>query len=218
MSHRRETLEQLIATGVVAVIRADSASQLVDVCRALAAGGVRACEITMTTPGAIEAIAAASQALGSEALIGAGSVTDAATAEAVIRAGARFVFSPIFSPAVVEATHRHDRVAVPGALSPTEILAAWNCGADLVKVFPANHFGPQYFRDVLAPLPFLKLTPTGGVDLTTAADWIKAGAAAIGVGSALVRKDLIAGRRWEELAALAQQYVDIVANARNARR
>ena len=214
MSARTETLQQLCSVGVVAVIRADSATQLVDVCRALAEGGVRACEITLTTPGAIEAIAAAAQQLGDAALIGAGSVTDAKTAEAVIAAGARFVFSPIFNPAVIATTHKHDCVAVPGALTPTEILAAWNAGADLVKVFPANHFGPQYFRDVHGPLPQVKLTPTGGVDLTTAGDWIKAGAAAIGVGSALVKKDFLVNKRWDDLSALARQYVEAVAAAR----
>lgn len=214
MNDRHATLNRLIETGVVAVIRADSGQQLVEVCRALGRGGVQACEITMTTPGALDAIAAASKALGGEALIGAGSVLDAATARAAILAGARFIFSPVLDREVIEMAHRYDCVAVPGALTPTEILAAWSAGADVVKVFPANHFGPQYFRDVHGPMPQVKLTPTGGVDLTTAADWIKAGAVALGVGSALVKKDILAGAKWDELSALARQYVDIVAKAR----
>jgi len=214
MNDRVGTLQDLFDVGVIAVIRADSGEQLVNVCRALSKGGVRACEITMTTPGALEAITAASRALGDDALIGAGSVLDAATARAAILAGARFIFSPILSVEVIEMAHRYDCVAVPGALTPTEILTAWSAGADVVKVFPANHFGPQYLKDIHGPMPQVKLTPTGGVDLSTAADWIKAGAVAIGVGSSLVKKDLINTGNWDELSSLAKQYVDIVANAR----
>jgi 2-dehydro-3-deoxyphosphogluconate aldolase/(4S)-4-hydroxy-2-oxoglutarate aldolase len=214
MNDRQATLNDLFDVGVIAVIRADSGEQLVNVCRALSKGGVRACEITMTTPGALAAIAAASQALGEDALIGAGSVLDAATARAAILAGARFIFSPILNVEVIEMAHRYDCVAVPGALTPTEILTAWSAGADVVKVFPANHFGPQYLKDIHGPMPQVKLTPTGGVDLTTAADWIKAGAVAIGVGSSLVKKELISNSKWDELSALAKQYVDIVDSAR----
>jgi 2-dehydro-3-deoxyphosphogluconate aldolase/(4S)-4-hydroxy-2-oxoglutarate aldolase len=214
MNDRRTVLDRLLETGVVAVIRADSGSQLVDVCRALGRGGVAACEITMTTPGALDAIAQARRELGESALIGAGSVLDAETARAAILAGARFVFSPVLNRDVIEMAHRYDCVAVPGAMSPTEILTAWSAGADIVKVFPANHFGPQYFRDIHGPMPQIKLAPTGGVDLNTAADWIKAGAVAVGVGSALVKKDLLAGGKWDELSALARQFLDIVAAAR----
>ncbi|HMO85655.1 MAG TPA: bifunctional 4-hydroxy-2-oxoglutarate aldolase/2-dehydro-3-deoxy-phosphogluconate aldolase [Lacipirellulaceae bacterium] len=214
MHDRLATLERLTTTGVVAVIRADSGEQLVNVCRALCAGGVAACEITLTTPGALEAIAQASRTLGDEALVGAGSVLDAATARAAILAGARFIFSPVLNLEVIEMAHRYDCVAVPGALTPTEVLTAWSAGADVVKVFPANHFGPQYFKDLHGPMPQVKLTPTGGVDLSTAGDWIRAGAVAVGVGSALVKKDLIAGARWDELSALARQFVDAVAAAR----
>src|SRR4029079_15641417 len=148
MNDRQAVLNELIATGVIAVIRADSGEQLVNVCRALSKGGVRACEITMTTPGALEAIAAASLALVDEARIGAGSVLDAATARAAILAGARFIFSPTLDVETIEMAPRYDCVAVPGAMTPTEILAAWSAGADVVKVFPANHFGPQYLRDL----------------------------------------------------------------------
>jgi 2-dehydro-3-deoxyphosphogluconate aldolase / (4S)-4-hydroxy-2-oxoglutarate aldolase len=214
LNDRLATLEKLARTGVIAVIRADSGDQLVNVCRALGAGGVSACEITMTTPGALEAIAQASRELKGEALVGAGSVLDGATARAAILAGAKFIFSPILNLEVIEMAHRYDCVAVPGALTPTEIMTAWSAGADIVKVFPANHFGPQYLRDIHGPMPQVKLTPTGGVDLTTAAEWIKAGAVALGVGSALVKKDLIAGAKWDELSALARKFVDIVATAR----
>ncbi|WP_428306460.1 bifunctional 4-hydroxy-2-oxoglutarate aldolase/2-dehydro-3-deoxy-phosphogluconate aldolase [Lacipirellula sp.] len=214
MADRLTTLQKLIDTGVIAVIRADSGDQLVNVCRALSAGGVQACEITMTTPGALDAIAQASRELGKSALIGAGSVLDAETARAAILAGARFIFSPILNLDVIAMAHRYDCVAVPGAMTPTEIATAWTAGADVVKVFPANHFGPQYLRDIHGPLPQVKLTPTGGVDLNTAADWIKAGAVAIGVGSSLVKKELINAANWDGLSSLAKQYVDIVAAAR----
>ena len=216
MTDRLTTLSQLIDTGVIAVIRADSGDQLVNVCRALSAGGVQTCEITMTTPGALEAIAQASRELGKSALVGAGSVLDAETARAAILAGARFIFSPILNLDVIAMAHRYDCVAVPGAMTPTEIATAWTAGADVVKVFPANHFGPQYLRDIHGPLPQVKLTPTGGVDLTTAPDWIKAGAVAIGVGSSLVKKDLVTAGNWDGLSSLAKQYVDIVASARRS--
>lgn len=216
MIDRSYILSRLVESGVIAVIRADSSEQLVDVCRALGAGGVTACEITMTTPGALEAISAARRELGEEAVIGAGSVLDAATARAAILAGARFIFAPTLDVEVIEMAHRYDCAAVPGALTPTEILTAWSAGADLVKVFPANHFGPQYIRDIHGPLPQVKLTPTGGVNLDTAADWIRAGCVALGVGSALVKKDYLKSGDWDALSELARKYVDLVAEARRA--
>jgi 2-dehydro-3-deoxyphosphogluconate aldolase/(4S)-4-hydroxy-2-oxoglutarate aldolase len=212
---RNETLAEIERVGVIAVIRADSPDALVDVARSLATGGVTACEITMTVPNAIEAIRTVSRELGDDATIGVGTVLDAATAEAAIAAGAEFVVSPILDPAVVETAHRHDKVAIPGALSPTEALAAWNAGADVVKIFPANHFGPRYFRDLHGPLPQIRLTPTGGVNLETTAQWIEAGAVAVGVGSALVRKDLLATGDWAQMTDLAAQYVSAVAAARS---
>ena len=211
---RNATMQQIEQTGVVAVIRADSAEQLVDVCAALRDGGVVACEITMTTPKALSAIEKANDKLGDSCLIGVGSILDPETARAAILAGAQFVFAPTFDPEVVTMAHRYDRPCIPGAFTPTEIIAAWSAGADMVKVFPANHFGPKYFKDVKAPMPQVKLTPTGGVDLNTAKDWIDAGAAALGVGSALVKKDLIKSKDWAALTGLAKQYIDAVAAAR----
>jgi 2-dehydro-3-deoxyphosphogluconate aldolase/(4S)-4-hydroxy-2-oxoglutarate aldolase len=212
--NRTAVLAEIEATGVVAVIRADSGEQLVDICRALLAGGVTACEITMTTPHAIEAIARATAALGDEALIGVGTVLDAETARAAILAGAQFVVSPSLDLQVIAMAHRYDRPVMPGALTPTEIVTAWSAGADIVKVFPANHFGPTYFKDLKGPLPHVRLTPTGGVDLTTAADWIKAGAVCLGVGGALVKKEFIKAADWASLSDLARRYIDIVRQAR----
>jgi 2-dehydro-3-deoxyphosphogluconate aldolase/(4S)-4-hydroxy-2-oxoglutarate aldolase len=143
-----------------------------------------------------------------------GTVLDAETARAAILAGAQFVVSPSLDLQVIAMAHRYDRPVMPGALTPTEIVTAWSAGADIVKVFPANHFGPTYFKDLKGPLPHIRLTPTGGVDLTTAADWIKAGAVCVGVGGALVKKELIKAKDWASLTDLARQYVEIVKQAR----
>ena len=210
---RDETLREIESTGVVAVIRADNADQCVDLCKALGEGGVTCWEVTMTTPGALRAIErVAADVPGG--CVGVGSVLDEGTAVAAVHAGANFLFGPTLDLGVVAAAKRYGKAVVPGALTPTEILAAWQAGADVVKVFPAGHFGPGYFKDVRGPLPQVKLTPTGGVDLTTAGDWIRAGAACLGVGSALVDKTLVRESRWDELTALARQYVEAVAAAR----
>ncbi|MEX0777096.1 MAG: bifunctional 4-hydroxy-2-oxoglutarate aldolase/2-dehydro-3-deoxy-phosphogluconate aldolase [Phycisphaeraceae bacterium] len=218
MLSRHELASQLEASGLVAVIRADSPGQLVDVCKALREGGVVFSEITMTTPGALDAIAKASEALGKDAVIGVGSVLDPETARAAILAGAQFVVCPTTNLATIEMAHRYGKPVIPGGLTPTEILGAWQAGADFVKVFPANHFGPTYFKDLLAPMPQLKLTPTGGVDLSTAKDWLAAGAACLGVGSALVKKDLIKSKDWAGLTSLARQFSEIVRQARGGKK
>ena len=214
LTGRNATVARIETTGLVAVIRADNPDQLVDICLALRDGGVDVAEITMTTPGALDGIAKASAKLGKDAVIGVGSVLDPETARAAILAGAQFVFSPTLNLDVISMAHRYDKPVVPGALTPTEILTAWQAGAEMVKVFPANHFGPQYFKDLLAPMPQLKLTPTGGVDLQTAKDWIHAGAACLGVGSSLVKKDLIKNKDWAGLTSLARQFVSVVKEAR----
>ena len=214
---RSATLARIQRTGLIAVIRADSSAQLVDVCKALAEGGCEAMEITMTTPGALEAIAAARKEMGDRCLVGVGSVLDPETARAAIVAGAQFVFAPTLNLGVIEMAHRFDTVVVTGAFTPTEILTATQAGADMVKVFPANHFGPKYFKDILAPMPHLKLTPTGGVDLDTAEEWLRAGAAALGVGSSLVKKDLIKAKDWAALTKLTRQFREIVERVRPSR-
>lgn len=211
---RLAALSRMQETGIVAVIRADSPDQLVDICRTLAEGGVEVAEITMTTPGAIEAIATATRELGDKVLVGVGSVLDPETARMAILAGAAFVVGPTLNLDVIQMAHRYDRPCIPGGLTPTEILTAFQAGADVVKVFPANHFGPGYFKDLLAPMPQLKLTPTGGVDLNTAESWLKAGAVCLGVGSSLVKKDLIQSRNWPELAELASKFRAIVKQVR----
>lgn len=211
---KAEQLKAISDSGVVAVIRTSSASTLVNICKAMAKGGVVGVEITMTSPGALDAIKEASAELGSSAIIGAGSVLDAETARACILAGADFVVSPVFNPGLVEVCKRYSKIVIPGAFTPTEILNAWQAGADVVKVFPANAVGPSFLKDILGPLPQVRLTPTGGVDLDNLGEFIKAGAAFVGVGSALVDKTLVAEGKWDELADRAAQYVAAAQMAR----
>lgn len=212
---RQAVVQRIEQAGLVAIIRAASAQGLIETCKALRDGGVTVAEITMTTPGALEAIAAAVKEFGDEMLIGVGSVLNSQTVEQAVESGAQFVVSPIFKPEIIQASHKLGKPVFSGALTPTEILAAFEAGSDVVKVFPANHFGPKYFKDVLAPMPHLKLTPTGGVDLNTVADWFAAGARCLGVGSALVKKDLIANQDWAALTDLASQFAAAVEKARS---
>lgn len=207
-------IQAIIDTGIVAVIRVNNAAELLDTTIALNKGGVRALEITMTSPGALAAISEAAQKLGEEAIIGVGSVLDPETARAAILAGAKFVVSPVLNTDVIKLCQRYSVPCIPGAFTPTEILRAWEAGADVVKVFPATKLGPSFFKDVLGPLPQVRLTPTGGVNLENAGDFIKAGASFVGVGSALVDKKLVAGKKWDELSALAAKYIEAVQIAR----
>jgi 2-dehydro-3-deoxyphosphogluconate aldolase/(4S)-4-hydroxy-2-oxoglutarate aldolase len=206
-------VEQL---GVVAVIRMKDPAKLRAVVDAMAAGGVRALEVTMTVPRAVEMIRELAPTLPDGFLLGAGTVIDAATARAVIDAGASFVVSPVFRPEVVAACHQRGVPAMPGCFSPTEILAAHECGADIIKVFPATALGPQFIKDVRAPLPQVKLMPTGGVTLDNAGDWIRAGAVAVGLGSALVDAAAIADGRFDVITANARRVVENVAAARRS--
>jgi 2-dehydro-3-deoxyphosphogluconate aldolase/(4S)-4-hydroxy-2-oxoglutarate aldolase len=211
---KEQNLVRISETGVVAVIRARSKEQLPDIANALVAGGVLAIEVTMTTPGAIAGIELLADALGDKAIVGVGTVIDAATCRDAISAGAQFVVSPVFDPEIVATTRRYGKISIPGAFTPTEILRAWSAGADVVKVFPSTTLGPGYFKDLLAPLPQLKLTPTGGVDLKNAGDWIKAGAVCVGVGSALVSKDALAKGDWAVITQSAKAFVDVINKAR----
>ena len=214
-TRRAAVTAQIEALGVVAVIRLKDPATLRAVVDAMAEGGVRALEVTMTVPGAIDLIRELAPTLPGEFLLGAGTVTDAATARAVIDAGASFVVGPVFRPEVVAACHKRDIAAIPGCFSPTEILAAHECGADIVKLFPATALGPQFIRDVRAPLPQVKLMPTGGVTLDNAGDWIRAGAVAVGLGSALLDAKAIEGGRWSVITDNARRVVANVAGARH---
>jgi 2-dehydro-3-deoxyphosphogluconate aldolase/(4S)-4-hydroxy-2-oxoglutarate aldolase len=209
-----KTLKRLLDAGVVAVLRLPSADLLPEVAHALVAGGVIAIEVTMSTPNAIEGIARLSREFGSEAIIGVGTVLDAETCRKAIDAGAEYVVSPGFDDAVHQATKGKGKLSMPGAMTPTEIIRAWGAGADIVKVFPSTALGPGYLRDVLAPLPHIKLMPTGGVDVKNVGDWIRAGAVCVGTGSSLVPKDAVAKKDWPTITANAKAFVEAVRAAR----
>lgn len=211
---RLDTVNILESCGVVAVIRLQDSSKLRAVVQALAAGGVKALEVTMTVPRAIELIGEIAPTLPPDFVIGAGTVVDPDTAHAAILAGARFIVGPVLRPAVIEVCHRYDVAVMPGCFSPTEILTAWEAGADVVKVFPATALGPSYFKDIRGPLPNVKLMPTGGVSLDNAGDWIRAGAVAIGVGTALVDAKLVAAGDFASITERAGRFVDAVRAAR----
>lgn len=202
--------------GVVAVIRLTDASVGLDLARALADGGVTALEVTMTVPRAIDLIDELAHTLPASCIVGAGTVVDRTTAEAVMDAGAQFVVGPVLRGEVIAACRARDVVVMPGCFTPTEILNAWDAGADIVKVFPATSLGPAFFKDIRGPLPHLKLMPTGGVTKANAGDWIRAGAVAIGVGTALVDAAAVKERRFDAITASAREFVAAVASARPA--
>lgn len=211
---KEESFRIVAESGVVAVMRAPNKDILLDISQALLAGGVPAIEVTMTTPKAIQAIEMLADRFGDQAVVGVGTVIDASTCRDAIAAGAQFVVSPNFDPAVVETTKRYGKISIPGAFTPTEILAAWTAGADVVKVFPSTALGPNYFRDILAPLPQLRLIPTGGVDIKNVGEWIKAGAAFVAVGSALVTKEAMAKGDWNAITQNARAFTDAIRTAR----
>jgi 2-dehydro-3-deoxyphosphogluconate aldolase/(4S)-4-hydroxy-2-oxoglutarate aldolase len=208
-------LGRIVDGGLVAIVRLDQEAPLQAVVEALCLGGIDVIEVTMTTPGALDALKDASASLGNRVLLGAGTVLDSETARAAILAGARFIVSPTLSTDVTKLCHRYGVVSIPGAYTPTEILAAWELGADLVKVFPAGSLGPQYIRDVLAPLPQIRLVPTGGVNLTNIRAFVEAGATAVAVGGNLVSKSVIARGDYETLTQTARQFRVAVDTARN---
>ena len=213
---KAQVLERIRSTGLIPVIRARTADEAAQAVDAIQAGGVSVLEITMTVPGAVEVIREVA-ARGGDALVGAGTVLDPEAARSCIDAGARFIVSPSFNPDTIAACREAGVAVLPGALTPTEVLAAWRAGADLVKVFPAGAVGgPSYIKALKAPLPQIDLVPTGGVNLKTAGDFIRAGAAALGVGADLV--DLAALRRGEPqvLTERAREFVRIVQEARQA--
>lgn len=211
---RTEVVRDIAASGVVAVIRLQQADHVRAVIDALMEGGVRALELTLTVPGAVRLIEQIAPTLPKEFLLGAGTVLDAETARHVILAGARFVVGPVFRREVIAMAHRYDVAVMPGCFTPTEILDAWEAGADVVKVFPATALGPGFFKDVRGPLPQVKLMPTGGVSKDNAGEWITAGAVAIGVGTALVDAAAVTERRFDAITANAVHFIDAVSAAR----
>ena len=210
-----EQMQRIEECGIVAIIRANSSEELFDTAVAIKNGGVDVIEITMTTPNALQVIRNVADRLGDSVLIGVGSVLDAETARAAMLAGAEFVVSPVTKTDIIEICNRYGKVVIPGAFTPTEILGAWETGADYVKVFPSSGVGPSYIKDIKAPLPQIPLIPTGGVTAENAAEFIKAGAAALGVGSALVSQDIIDSGDFATLTERAKSLVTAVNLSRN---
>jgi 2-dehydro-3-deoxyphosphogluconate aldolase/(4S)-4-hydroxy-2-oxoglutarate aldolase len=196
--------------GIVAVVRSESSESLGKVVRALAEGGVTAAEITFTVPNAVEVIREVRKDIGDAIVLGAGTVLDPETARAALLAGAEYIVSPTVNVEVIRLCRRYDKAIMPGAFTPTEIVTAWENGADVVKVFPADIGGPAFLKAIRGPLPQIRLMPTGGVDLTTAESFLKAGACCLGVGSALVDPKAIAAQDFGKIRDLASQYVAIV--------
>jgi 2-dehydro-3-deoxyphosphogluconate aldolase/(4S)-4-hydroxy-2-oxoglutarate aldolase len=211
---RLQVLREVENSGVVAVIRMKEADKLRGVIDALIEGGVRALELTMTVPGAIGLIEQIAKDLPGEFQLGAGTVLDPETARQVILAGAKYIVAPTLNLKTIEMCHRYDVAIMPGCFTPTEILTAWEAGADIIKVFPATALGPAYFKDVRAPLPQIRLMPTGGVTMENAGEWIKAGAVAIGVGSALVDTKAIAAGNFAQITQNAKSLIESVRAAR----
>jgi len=212
---KAEVIQQIRDTGVIPVVRASSTDEAMRAIDAIREGGISVLEITMTVPGAIKVIEQVSKRYGKDVLVGAGTVLDPEIAEACISSGAQFVVSPALNLETIACCRRLDVAVMPGALTPTEVVQAWNAGADFVKVFPAGAVGgASYLKALKAPLPQIELVPTGGVSLKTAGDFIRAGAAALGVGADLVDLKAIREGQSDVITERAKQFSQIVREAR----
>ena len=210
MNKKEENLKLMSESGIISVIRAESSTELFQVASALKEGGIKVVEVTMTTPDALEVIKEISGRFKEEILIGVGTVLDPETARAAILAGAEFIVCPTLNKEVITLAHRYSKVVIPGAFTPTEILTAWEVGADLVKVFPAGVGGPSYIKSLKGPLPQIPLVPTGGVDLDNVASFIEVGAFAVGVGSSLVKKEFLKEKNFEGLIEFSKKFREAV--------
>lgn len=213
---KSEIIQRLVDPGIIAIIRADSSEQLVEAAAALLEGGVSAMEVTMTTPNALEVVAAVTHKFGNAILMGVGSVIDPKTVYAAVAAGAEFIVTPVTKPQVIAAANDLAKPIASGAFTPTECLLAHESGTDFVKLFPAEVGGPAYIKSILAPLPMLRIVPTGGVTPETAAAFFKAGSTALGAGSSLVSKEILQKRDWVELTKRARAFVEAVRAAKQS--
>ena len=213
---KSDGLKLIRETGIIAIMRAQSSGQLIAAADAIRAGGVRVIEVTMTTPAALSVIAEATKKYGSEVLFGAGTVLDAETARAAILEGAGFIVAPTLNLDVIRLCNRYSVPVMPGCATPTEMLTAWEAGADMIKLFPADVGGPDLVKAILAPLPQLQIVPVGGVDLNTAAAFIRKGAVALGVGGSLINQKLLDSGDMAELSRRASAFIDEVKKGRSA--
>jgi 2-dehydro-3-deoxyphosphogluconate aldolase / (4S)-4-hydroxy-2-oxoglutarate aldolase len=208
-------LQRVLDRRIVAIIRSEKSELLVDVAEALLAGGVEVMEVTFTIPRATEVLEKVAGKLGDRILLGAGTVLDTETARLAILAGAEFIVSPAVNVDVIEMCRRYSKPVMPGALTPTEVVAAWQAGADIVKIFPSELTGPKYIKSLKAPLPQIRMMPTGGVNLDTAEEFLKCGACALGIGGSLVEPKAVASGDLKRIEWLARQYVEIVKRFRS---
>src|SRR3954463_13532158 len=213
---RESTLKRILDGGIVAVVRSESSESLLKVVQALADGGVTAAEITFTVPDAVEVIRQVRREIGDTIVLGAGTVLDPETARLALLAGAEYIVAPIVNVEVIRLCRRYDTPVMPGAFTPTEVVTAWEAGADIVKVFPADVGGPAYLKALRGPLPQVRMMPTGGVDLNTAAAFLKAGACCLGVGGSLVEPKAGASGDFGRIRDLAGQFAAIVQRHRSA--
>ena len=218
MSWTREKALTLIReVGLVPIVRTPSPAEALQAAQAIVDGGVGVAEITMTVPGAIRVIEKVAEEYGGKALIGAGTVLDPETCRAALLAGAEFIVTPALDTRVVEMTRRYSKACFPGALTPLEVLTAWQAGADMVKIFPCGPAGgPKYLKALKAPFPHIEMVPTGGVNLENAPEFIRAGASALGVGGELVNAQLLRAGKLDEIASTARRYVAAIRGARSA--
>jgi 2-dehydro-3-deoxyphosphogluconate aldolase/(4S)-4-hydroxy-2-oxoglutarate aldolase len=213
----KETLSIITKVAMVPVVRAASAEDAMQAVEAIYQGGVRAAEITMTVPGAVGALEKLASVFGDKILLGAGTVLDAETARICMLAGAEFLVCPSLRPATIEMAKRYSKAVFPGALTPTEVLAAWEAGADAVKVFPCGNVGgAKYIKALKGPFPQIEMIPTGGVNLDTVGDFLKAGACAVGVGGELVDAKCMREGRYDTITERARQFMAAIAKARGA--
>ena len=210
MASRSEINARIIETKLVAIIRTPTRELVRPVCEALIEGGLLVMEVTMTVPDALGALRELSQDFGTRALLGAGTILNAPQCDAAIEAGAEFIVTPITKLEIIDAAHARNKPVMLGAYTPTEAQLAHEAGADFIKIFPADKLGPGYIKNIRAPLPHLRIVPTGGVDLQTAPEFLKAGAAALGVGSSLISAEILKTKNWAELTRLTKEFVNAV--------
>lgn len=215
--HKSHIVASILDVGIVPIVRADSAEKAIQAARAIYRGGVRALEVTMTVPGAIKVLEKVADEIGNEVVLGAGTVLDPETARACMLAGAEFFVTPALNPKTVEICKRYSKAVLPGVLTPTEVMAAWDAGADMVKIFPCGNLGgPSYIKALKAPLPQVLMVPTGGVKLDNTAEFFRAGASAVAVGADICNTKAMAEGRYDEIEKKARAFLAAVADYRQA--